>query len=217
MSVMHIPYSVETDTCCVLPDRTVVRRALGLEEEVYWVLTVADDTSDPRKGIPLLEEALKGMRTARNRPVKALAVGGGRTETSGNVLRIARVSDSRLLSLYYNAADVLVLPTLADNLPNVLIEGIATGTPCVAFDTGGCRDVVRDGVTGFLARPESVENLRECVLRILNAERGDAENLRASCRRVAETEYSLDRQGAAYLELFNKVALSHRRPKAGRV
>ncbi|MBQ1682663.1 MAG: glycosyltransferase, partial [Bacteroidales bacterium] len=52
----------------------------------------------------------------------------------------------------YLASDVFVTPTLADNFPNVLLEAMACGVPCVGFDSGGVKDLVLHTRTGYLSR-----------------------------------------------------------------
>jgi len=52
----------------------------------------------------------------------------------------------------------LFFPTRADNLPLVLQESMACGTPMVSFKVGGVPDLVRPGITGYLATPEDVKD-----------------------------------------------------------
>ncbi|MBT1712621.1 glycosyltransferase, partial [Fulvivirgaceae bacterium PWU5] len=60
------------------------------------------------------------------------------------------VSDEHKKALIYSAADVYVLPTLADNLPNVVIESLMCGTPVIGFKTGGVPDMIKHGHNGIL-------------------------------------------------------------------
>lgn len=62
----------------------------------------------------------------------------GRIDSEDDIIRV------------YRAADVFVTPTLADNFPNVLLEAMACGLPCVGFDSGGVRDLVIHEFTGYL-------------------------------------------------------------------
>jgi galacturonosyltransferase len=58
----------------------------------------------------------------------------------------------------------LVLPTFhPEGLSNVLLEACATGRPAICTDRPGCREVVKDGVTGLYCKPQDVENLTAAV------------------------------------------------------
>ncbi|MBO4670284.1 MAG: glycosyltransferase [Bacteroidales bacterium] len=63
----------------------------------------------------------------------------GRLDSEDDIIRV------------YLAADVFVTPTLADNFPNVLLEAMACGLPCVGFDSGGVRDLILHKTTGYLS------------------------------------------------------------------
>jgi UDP-glucose:tetrahydrobiopterin glucosyltransferase len=64
------------------------------------------------------------------------------------------------------------------------MEALACGTPVVAYRRGGPAEIVRDGETGFLAEPDSVEALTTALGRIDRLER-------RACRNQAEREFSL--------------------------
>ena len=69
--------------------------------------------------------------------------------------------------MIYSAADLFVLPTLEDNLPNTVLEAIACGVPVVAFSTGGIPDIIRDGVEGRLVPRGDVHALRSVISSVL--------------------------------------------------
>ncbi|RAX52434.1 hypothetical protein CCY99_07230, partial [Helicobacter sp. 16-1353] len=64
-------------------------------------------------------------------------------------------SDDETLRLIYNAADVFVVPSLAENLSNAIMESLACGTPVVAFDIGGNGDMIEHKLNGYLAKDVS--------------------------------------------------------------
>jgi glycosyltransferase involved in cell wall biosynthesis len=68
---------------------------------------------------------------------------------------------------YYQAADLLLLPSFKEGLPNVVLEAMACGLPCVAASASGSRELIVNGVTGFTYTPDDTTALcvavRECL------------------------------------------------------
>jgi glycosyltransferase involved in cell wall biosynthesis len=67
---------------------------------------------------------------------------------------------------YLRATDVLVIPSLIEGVPIILLEAMAMGVPVVASRVGGIPDVVRDGETGFLVDPYDPKTLVERVTQL---------------------------------------------------
>ncbi len=114
-----------------------------------------------------------------------------------------RVGD-RLKSITYSAADLLICPTRADNLPLVLQESMACGTPMVSFKVGGVPDLVRPGVTGYLAQPEDAQDFCNGIVQLLEDETL-RERMSQNCRAIAVAEYPLELQAQRYIELYRQV------------
>ncbi len=62
-------------------------------------------------------------------------------------------------------ADVIVIPSYREGLPNALLEGIASRCGVIATDVGAIPDVIEDGVNGFLIKPGDRDNLKDSLLR----------------------------------------------------
>ena len=68
----------------------------------------------------------------------------------------------------YQNCNIVTLPSFGEGLPTVLIESAASGRPIVASDVAGCRDVVKDGVNGFLVPPKDSEALANAIHTLIN-------------------------------------------------
>ena len=104
------------------------------------------------------------------------------------------IEQSRLRSMYASAS-LLLLPSLVEGHPNVIIEGMAMGLPCVASDVPGIREVVRPD-HGILVRPEDPSSIARAVAGILSDE--GAWRAMSRCARVRAREFSWDAVARGY-------------------
>ena len=87
-------------------------------------------------------------------------------------------------------ADALVLPSYyPEGTPRSLLEGAAMGKPLITCDLPGCRNVVRDGVSGYLCAPRDAASLAEAMRRLLGLADGDRAAMGRASRRLAEECY----------------------------
>jgi glycosyltransferase involved in cell wall biosynthesis len=185
-------------------DRSLARQALDIEAAGPVMLVTAFDLSDRRKGAALILDALKQVTF---RPFNLVTLGGNPPTLNIDGIRVHHlgyIDHERSKALAYSAADLYVHPALADNLPNTVMEAIACGTPVVGSNIGGVPDMIRPGRTGWLAKETSPEALA-AVLQSALEEVSRGLDLRASCRAVAEAEYSLELQVERYLALFGSL------------
>jgi glycosyltransferase involved in cell wall biosynthesis len=196
-----IPNGLDVETFAPR-DRHVAREVLGFPHDRRIILFAADNVSDYRKGMDLLLSAFESSNDLQN--VILVSMGGGVGRGPADSVGVGRIDNARLMSFVYNAADVFVLPTRADNLPNVLVESMACGTPCVSFRVGGVPDVVRDGETGLLAEPEDVASLRRCIVNLLKDNEMHKRMSQAS-REIAVTEYADTIVARRYMALYKEL------------
>ncbi len=68
---------------------------------------------------------------------------------------------------FYKEASAIVLPTYHEGMSNVLMEAAATARPVIATNISGCKEIVEDGVTGFLCEPKDAAGLQEALKKFL--------------------------------------------------
>jgi glycosyltransferase involved in cell wall biosynthesis len=99
-------------------------------------------------------------------------------------------------------ADALVLPSYREGVPRSLIEGFAAGRPALATDVRGCRELVEDGVTGFLVPPGRPDRLAEALRAMAGCSDERYRELSAAAAALAADRYRestvFDRLAAAY-------------------
>lgn len=123
---------------------------------------------------------------------------------NGHSLRVLDHADE--IERYYRCADLFVLPSHGEGMPNVLLEAMASGLPCVATRVSGTVDLISEGKTGFMFNPGDAEGFGVAVGRLLAALPG---TIGANARQYIENNYSLQavagRYEALYRSLGNKV------------
>jgi glycosyltransferase involved in cell wall biosynthesis len=107
--------------------------------------------------------------------------------------------------MVYSAADLYVICSVQDNLPNTVLEAMACGVPVVGVHVGGIPDMVRNDVNGLTVPVGDAEYLSKSISLILNNANLRAEMGSAS-RRIATDEYSLDLQARRYAELYQSLS-----------
>jgi glycosyltransferase involved in cell wall biosynthesis len=105
-------------------------------------------------------------------------------------------------------ASVVVMPSKArENCPLSILEAMAHAKPVVASRIGGIPELIRDGETGLLFEPNDPQQLSNCI-RTLLRDSDLRKKFGGQARRIAETEYSLERHGAALLSLYRSLTAS---------
>ena len=176
-NVSVVPCGVDTERFRPL-DRSHVRRRLGIPSNERVVLFVG--RIEPLKGIDVLLRAVShldgelrvlviggdGKDLARKGELSALAV---RLNIADKVAFLDAVPHSNL-PLYYNAADVCVVPSYYESFGLVAVEAMACGVPVIASRVGGLKETVRDGQTGYLVPWLCPEPFAERLELLLNNE-----------------------------------------------
>jgi glycosyltransferase involved in cell wall biosynthesis len=199
-------------------DRAMVRTLLEIPPSATVLLFAAQELdANPRKGAEFLVEALRRIGPATDLMLVLVGIGGEswRERVPQPIKLLGYVTDDRLLAAAYSAADIVVAPSMLENLPNAVLEAIACGVPAVAFDTGGTRDAARHMETGYLARSGDVRDL-ERGIRLLLGDDALRRRLGDGGRRLAVAEFGADRQARRFADLYADVVGRRRREAAAR-
>ncbi len=199
--VRAIPNCIELDQF-VPVDKDAARQGLNLPLGRPVLVTTATP-GDPRKGASVLYEAMKLL----GRPnTIMLQLGGdyknGVEHWDHRVLE--GVDDPRLMRIVYSAADAHILPTLADNLPNTLLEAAACGVPSIASDVGGVGEAIINSETGWLVPPSDADALAQKIGVAIDLNVKHNQAIRTRCRAFAEAQFAPAIQAKRYTELFEQ-------------
>ena len=148
-----------------------------------------------RPAWPRVEFAILGFAGSDNRsavPIDEVA----RWEAEGIVTYLGETGDVRP---FIADADCVVLPSYREGLPRTLLEASAMARPMVASDVPGCREIVRDGDTGFLCAAQSAESLAEAMQAMLRLSPEERAAMGARARKKVEREFDQASVAQAYL------------------
>jgi len=183
------------------------RTVLGLPHKKQIILFGAlRATDDRRKGFHLLQSAMQDLASSGWAAKAEIAVFGSPkpknpVDFGFKVYYLDHLNDDLSLSIVYSAADVMVVPSLQESFGQTASEALACGTPVVAFNATGLKDIVDHQVNGYLARPYDSTDLASGIVWVLE----DAERqiqLSKAARTKAEKRFSLESQAQAYLKLY---------------
>lgn len=202
--VTVIPNVLDTQVFKPL-ERQFCRHVLNLPGEKKIVLFGAlGGGGSLNKGYDLLLEAMKSLAGSG---LDILCVVFGQSapqrpsEIPFPVRWMGHIGDDATLALLYGAADVMVIPSRLENLPQSGTEAHACACPVVAFDCAGLPEVVDHRVTGYLAEPYRTDDLARGIAWVVGDKLVNA-RLGQQARRKAETLWSAGSVVAAYMEVY---------------
>ena len=215
-----IPNSLETNIYTPLP-KSVAKEKIGISPEAITLLFGAVDGSEKRKGFFELIDAIKFclnedvfQKLLHDDKIKLICFGmpSDELESIGiPFVALGHLGSDEKIRTAYSAADIFLLPSLEDNLPNTVLESMSCGTPVIAFDVGGLPDMVTNGVLGQLVPLSDARKMGEAIVNLI--QKPDLrESMAKEGRERVEQEYSLDVQAGRYSELYKKLHLRNEAP-----
>ena len=106
-------------------------------------------------------------------------------------------------------ASAIVLPSYREGLPRSLLEGAAMARPLIATDVPGCREVVEDGVNGFLCAVQDPRSLADAMAKFAQLPMADREAMGAASRRKVQERFSEEVVIQAYLDELARIETLH--------
>ena len=190
-------------------DKQQARQRLELPTDKRIILFVSQRVTDDRKGMAYFTDAIN--RLAEQHPEArentVIAILGGHSEDVVPQLALPAyplgyVNDEKRIVDVYNAADVFVLPSLEDNLPNTIMEAMACGVPCVGFRVGGIPEMIDHQKNGYVARFRDADDLATGINWVLS----NTNYAQLSQQAVHQVNMSYSQRSVAsrYIEVYNQ-------------
>lgn len=170
-----------------------VREILNIPRDAKVILFGAESIANSRKGFAYLLEALKRYRDPRGHKVYLATFGSLdpsiTLDSPYPLVQLGRIDEESNLACIYSMADMTVIPSLEDNLPNIVLESMSCGTPVLGFSIGGIPDMIDHMSTGYLVQPRDIDGLVGGVQWMMNNTSAD---MRKRCRDKVLSRFSLE-------------------------
>ena len=190
-------------------DKQKARIENKLPTDKRVILFVSQRVTDTRKGINFFVKAIDTM--VKQHPeitndTEIAILGGHSEELAGQfpltVHPLGYVSDTKKIVSIYNSADLFVLPSLEDNLPNTIMEAMACGTPCVGFNVGGIPEMIDHRKNGYVAQYKDSNDLANGLYWVLHE--ADWQELSKQAVHKVATSYSQRTVALKYINVYNE-------------
>lgn len=211
--IARIPNGVDTDKFHpVLEDeKKEIRTKLQIPINETVLLYVG--AINKRKGIIDLLDALELYDSKHSLKV---IICGPTLENINFEERVKNISHSKNIQIdyrgnvknvqdYMKMADMFILPSYSEGLPNVLLEAGSTGLPLVATDIGGSRDIVVNNKNGYIVKTNDPIGLNDKIS-ILSENKELRKVMGKSSREIIQNSFALNKVSEAYIKLYKELS-----------
>jgi len=199
----NIPNPINTDFF-VPGNQQKARQELLLPTDKKLILFGAAIVSEKKKGIDYLIKATNLLTDLYN-DVELVYFGEVKSEISEafglKTHALGYMSDMTKIAKMYQAVDCFVTPSLEENLPNMIMEAMSCGVPCIGFETGGIPEMITHLDNGYIAQYKSAEDLATGIRTVLA--KSSEETFKVAARSFVLANYSESKVAEKYIQIYN--------------
>lgn len=183
---------------------------LGIPEGKKIIFWGATHITETRKGFSLFLKSLQLLSGDRPMSDYLVIIAGNKPASFNPAIPV----DHQYVGLlpvdelvdWYNASDLVVVSSLEDGGPMMIVESLMCGTPVVAFATGLGAEIVHTGENGYRAARADVKDLTKGISYVLNLQPAEYQSLRLRCHQGAAGLYGEEAEIQAYKKLFSELS-----------
>jgi len=203
---INLPNSINTNIFKPF-EKLKARKLWNLPKDKKLILFGAiNPTGDVNKGFNELSKALN-LLSLKN--IEFVVFGSSQPQNAPNfkftIHYVGRLEDDISLVALYSAVDVIVVPSLQENLSNTIMESLSCANPVVAFDIGGNSDMIEHKINGYLTTPFEEEDLANGIEWILSLDKIEYKKLCKNAREKVLREFDSKVVAKKYIELYEEI------------
>jgi len=176
-NILSIPNPIDTEIYKPL-EKIICKQKTNFSHNKFTILFGAASLNDERKGLNFFIEALNILNNNSDiyKEKIEIALFGKTNKELENLIpfktvNLGYLSETDFIINVYNASDLFITTSLQDNLPNMVMESLACGTPVVAFNIGGIPEMIEHKQNGYLADYKSSVDIAKGIEWILNTDK----------------------------------------------
>jgi len=197
----HISNTIDINTFKIF-NKKELRVKYNINNKRFVLLFVSESIDNYRKGFDILLEAISNVKDIE---LTVLAIGNGEVhikQKNINVIELGKITSQEKIIEVYNLADVFLLPSREDNLPNVILESYSCGLPAISFNIGGVKEHVLNNITGINAGQIASQMLTEAIIKMHNQINNYSSE---AIRNYAKENFSFGNQSSKYIEVYKSL------------
>lgn len=217
--------SVDSEIFCPGPVDESLNEKYGIRPEELVLIFTGELRA--KKGLPMLIECFRNL--SLRRPTKLLVVGDIRKQDLGrfqmatadlgddakNIICTGHISDLSEVAKHLRLADIFLLPSLWDGLPNSMLEAMAVGIPVVASDAGAICEVIEDGKTGIVIPRNQLHRMAEKTEHFLSKPAKERKMMTDAAMELVQKKFSPQDEYEALSKIVKQVARSNTKTISG--
>jgi glycosyltransferase involved in cell wall biosynthesis len=177
-------------------------------EKSFNLVFISADINVKLKGFEILKEAFKILSLKNpSRRYNLIAIGSQNEKTeivsTNSKIYYKKAFDQTLISSFYDQVSLLVVPSLTENSPNIIVEAQSAGLLVLATKVGGIPEMIIHGETGFLTEPNAI-SISNSLETIEKYDRAILNQITASAQSFVDMNNSAETIKSAFLDLYSK-------------
>lgn len=184
-----------------------LRKRYNISNNERVIIFGADNIFDKRKGLDKILDIFKKNIIPNNKyTLLVFGLGEFPDQKINNlkIINLGYISVITKLVEIFNLADVMLIPSSIDNLPQIGLEAQSCGLPLIVFDNSGLKELVESGKTGFLAENNSIKSL-SYYIELFFYDQNKANWMSQNARIRSKALWSEDIIFKKYIKLYKKI------------